>query len=135
MSILKGNKREKEMYYNQLDCTISNKKLWIPMIIIQLYLTLILLLFIFGPWPWPINNNSLVYFYLFLAQMLLALGFFLSVRRKKITIYISQRNLIRIPTNYSVIFIRFLLILSFFIFIPSYLERSGLNAFNIIELF
>lgn len=135
MILFQGNKKEKGLITTELDSTNLNKALWVPMKIVQVYLTLVFLLFIFGPWPWPLNNSLLVYFYLFLAQALLYLGYFLSVRRKKITVYISQLRLVKIPTGYSIRFIRFLLILSFIIFIPNYLVRTGLTTFSINELF
>lgn len=122
---------DKEITPNQMCNMNVDKALWTPIKIVQTYLALILILFIFGPWPWPMDNKLLVYFYLFVAQLLLFFGYFLSVRRKKITIYVAQSRFFKISSYNNLKLIKFLLILSFIIFIPSYMARAGLNSFSI----
>lgn len=131
MNIIGDIKSDKKITHNQTSNINVDKALWTPMKIVQIYLTLIFILFIFGPWPWPMDNKLLVYSYLFMAQILLLFGYFLSVRRKKITIYVTQSRFLKISSYNNLKLIKFLLILSFIIFIPSYMARAGLSSFSI----
>lgn len=54
---------------------VSTRLRFLPLIIIEAYLTLTVLMFAFGPWPWPITNHVLLYTFLFGAQCMLFLGY------------------------------------------------------------
>ncbi|MBY6052631.1 hypothetical protein [Cytobacillus firmus] len=121
--------------------SINEKKLkssWIPMIIVQIYLTIILILFNFGPWPWPVDNLIQLNFYLILSQMMLFVGYLLSIKSKLFILNISRTNkskLILNISNNNIRFIKFLFVITVLLYIPTFILRIGIDSFNISVIF
>lgn len=113
--------------------TPMNKSLWAPMKFVQIYLSFVFILFIFGPLPWPVENKFLVNLYLIMAQLLLLFGYFLSVKKRRIG-YGNQGVIQKQNINIEKL-IKYLMFISFGVFIANYLSRVGLSSFNFIEAY
>lgn len=135
MSTLNGTSNDNKNITNKVNTSITDRALWIPMKIVQVYLSLIFILFVFGPWPWPIHNRILVNSYLIMAQMLILFGYFISVRKKRITVFVSELGISRYYSYNSKKMIKYLLIISFALFIPNYMSRAGLESFSIAQIY
>jgi|GEM_PF-828342 len=110
---------------------VTKSTLWIPMKLVQIYLIIVFILFVFGPWPWPIGDKIIVNLYLICSQMLLLFGYYLSMKSRDIVI-VRNRNIPKGKKTRDINkTIKFLLIISLFLFIPTYMSRVGISSFSI----
>jgi len=130
----KKNNVNKQMGQMVDERNIKTITLNTPMYIVQLYLSLVFVLFVLGPWPWPVHNKVIIYLYLIFAQVLLFLGFKVSMKRKKSIPRISGGNNL---TKEHLVKVRKIIKISLFIsltlMIPNYLARVGSDGFSIIN--
>lgn len=69
------------MYINKENNSISKKIFYIPLNIFIIYLVFILILYIWGPLNWRTENILLFYSYIILSQVLIYLGYFLTINK------------------------------------------------------
>lgn len=126
-----SNIDDKSVEVNKDETIVTKSILWKPMKIVQVYLIIVFILFVFGPWPWPISDKILVNLYIINAQLLLLLGYYISMKSKHIVIVgrkFRPRNIKSININKI---IGTLFFISMILFIPTYMERVGIGSFNI----
>ena len=112
------------------------QKNWlIPLIFFQLYLSLSVFLFFFGPWPWDVANPGELFGYLLLAQLSIAVGYFLAWRYVKVKLlnynYSGDKSDQKIESYIP--FIKKSILISLVFLIPTTLSRTGTIFPNILD--
>ncbi|NMV41887.1 hypothetical protein [Ralstonia insidiosa] len=96
-----------------------------PLAFFQLYLTLTVFLFFFGPWPWDVKNPITLVCYLMSAQLSIAVGYMMAWRRVGISLSQQTPAVRELAVNECLHFMRVALIITFAMFIPTSLSRTG----------
>lgn len=65
---------------------------FLPLLIVQGYLSFTVFLFAFGPWPWDVRNPVTLYTYLFLVQAALLVGYLSKAVNPAIPIYSGRSS-------------------------------------------
>lgn len=94
-----------------------------PLAFFQIYLAFTIVLYVIGPWPWGGGNQILVVGYLLLAQVFIAVGYYLSWRKVR-RISVVKRRVSRFHKP-VVTFLKVALLINYALFIPSSLSRTG----------
>jgi hypothetical protein len=100
------------------------RRLWMrPLVFFQLYLSTTVLLFFFGPWPWNVDDPLLLATYLLAAQGFIAAGYLMAWRRVRWLHGTGQKAVRHVATGIS--YLRWALLISFVLLIPTSLSRTG----------
>src|SRR4030095_8991004 len=102
---------------------LTRRKWLLPLIFFQLYLSFTVVLFFWGPWPWEPSRPLLLFIYLVLAQIAIALGYLRAWDR------VSAMPVSPVDTAESefraVAFINMAAIVPFLLMVPTSLSRTG----------
>lgn len=114
-----------------MDLTLLRKKWLVPLFFFEVYLSVTVALFFFGPWPWEIDQPILIFSYLVVAQLFIAVGYLLAWRRIHRLYQVTERPAGHLASGIS--FLKRSLLITCILIIPTALSRTGNFLPNIFE--
>ncbi|SOZ13909.1 membrane hypothetical protein [Cupriavidus taiwanensis] len=103
---------------------VTLRRTWLaPLFFFQIYLTVSVVLFFAGPWPWEVEHPIWLACYLFAAQLMIAIGYFMSwdgARSALLPESDREREI-----ELTLVYLRRALMVSLVLLIPTALSRTG----------
>jgi hypothetical protein len=100
---------------------LTRRRWLLPLVFFQVYLTLTVVLFFWGPWPWEPSRPIMLFAYLVLAQVAIALGYLRSWKRVSVMEAVDRA----LHDARAVAFIKLAAIVTFLLLVPTSLSRTG----------
>lgn len=102
------------------------RRMWLfPLAFFQAYLGLTVILFFWGPWPWNLENKTTLIVFLMLAQLSIAVGYFVSWKFVKRDLAKIRRLDTALNYKRGIRFLKYSIIFSVICLVPTSLSRTG----------
>lgn len=101
----------------------GGQRRYVPLLIVEAYLSFTVFIFAFGPWPWDVRNPITLYTYLFLVQIALFIGYWSKAKELTVPVYVGRYSREKL--------LRTSVILSLIAIVPFYYIQLGRLEFSL----